>query len=145
MTRPRYTLTIDGVDYSSRIISAGKVKWKLANRHPKRTGSISIPILSMRLDNTDGLFTIGNADGPWQTDEERRASVIVATVTICSPAKVVNSFTGSADEPFYDDAGEVELGIVHPLKMAEDRVWQREDSSSDWATGTTITRDKNPT
>jgi len=141
MTRPRHTLTIDAVDYSDRLILSGKVKWKLTNRHPKRTGNIPIPIASLKMNNGDGLLTVGNAAGPWPTDEARRASVIVSTITICSPAKTVDSFTGSADEPFYDDDGNVEVGIVHPLKMAEDREWQRDDSTSDWNTVNTITRD----
>lgn len=142
--RPRYSITIDGVDFGAYLVSVGSVKWRVANRHPRRSEGLAVPVLEVTLDNTSGLFRIGHPDGPWLTDEERIASVVRVTCTICSPAIVVNDFTGGAEEPSYSDSGEVRLGILHPLSMAEQRVWQREDQTSDWDTTTTTTRDATP-
>ena len=143
LARPRYTLAIDAVDYASRIIKFGKVKWQLCNRHPKVPGKLLINAQSLVLDNRDGVFAIGSANGPWATEKERQESTVIAIMYIGSPRRCVHSFTGAVRSIMYQDNGTVVLEIEHPLKMAHDRRWKREDSSSDFNTtsGQTIGRD----
>ena len=140
----RHSLTIDGVDYSERIIKAGKVKWTLCNRHPKRQGSLVINTQSLILDNRDGRLTVGNTAGPWATEQDRLDSKCVARTKICSPALTVHDFTGAVRSLTQQSDGTLVLEIEHPLKMAHDRVWKREDKTSDFETSTTITRDATP-
>lgn len=142
--RPRYTLTIDSMDYSAYLIAPGKVKWQISNYHPLKQRGLRVPILPLKMDNRDGLFTVGNADGPWATQTEREESVVVLTVKVCSPAATVLSFTGGPRQPHYDDKGYCYLEVEHPLKMASERIWSREDSSESFQSTTTSSLDLTP-
>lgn len=144
VSRPRYTLTIDSVDYTDYLITAGKVKWQITNYHPLKQRALRVPILPLKVDNRDGLFTVGNASGPFTTETDRVEAVVVLTVKICSPALTVLSFTGGPRQPHYDDKGYCYLEIEHPLKMASERVWSREDSSESFYSTTTSTLDLTP-
>lgn len=142
--RPRHTLTIDSTDYSDRIIKMGRVKWQLFNRHPKKPGTFNVPVQTLVVDNRDGLFTVGNADGPWPTEEDRRTSKVQTTTTICSPAITINDFTGAVRPLTHASDGTLTLEIEHPLKLAHERVWKREDKTSDFQTSTTVDRTAAP-
>ena len=83
------TFTIDAVDYSDRLLKVGRRRDRIHNRHPNKEGNLATPVMSLKLNNIDGLLSVGNPDGPFPTDQARRDAVIVVTVSMCSPAKIM--------------------------------------------------------
>lgn len=137
------TLTVGGTDYTSRLLKVGNVRWRIYNRHPLKKGSLWTPILSIEIDNRDGLFSVGNASGVFPTDKDRRETSIRVVVTGASPGIDVLDFTGAALEPFQYDNGRMVIAVEHPLAMSTKRFWNTDDSSEIVDT-TTTTRNLTP-
>lgn len=117
-------------DISDYLKSVGNVKYVLSNRHPKRSQSTKIPILQIRLDNRDDLFTFGNADGLLPDEATRTLSTIQVVVKIMRPQLTVLDFTGFVNHPVHEDNGIALVTLEHATRELSTRVWQRGDQIS---------------
>jgi hypothetical protein len=114
-------------DITDRVLSRGKLKTRLCNKHPRDQGSLLVPVFTLVCDNTDGYFNAASSDGPYQVDDDEKNAIIVLTMKLTTSVITVEDFTGDVDRPTRNDDGTVSLEVFHPYQRAARRVWQRED------------------
>ena len=115
---------------SDRVMKWNKLKFEAYNKHPDARGNLWIPFVSIQAENSDGAFDPGGTYFPnGRSDFESTTLLVIITVDWdgTSGSHTVLNFTGNVREPELDPSGYVNLVAEHPMAMAKQRIWVRED------------------
>lgn len=97
---------------------------ELYNRHPAETGSLAYVTQELEVNNTSGIFTIGNASGVFpggSSDFDEVAQLEVKlSLALEGTSIVVWDHTGILKQPKFEHHSRVLLFAEHPLNRAEE-------------------------
>jgi len=124
------------VDVSDKVIEIrDSAEYELYNAHPSEKGSITFPPIEIEMNNSDGTFTIGNANGVFPgglRDFERKARIRVkVTLEGGGVSQVVYENRGFLREPSYEAGDRAFLFAEHPLNHLTTKEWSMAEHAFD--------------